>query len=461
MTHRQQRGVRSLRAGRDDGGHDRVPAARAPLPGMVLLTFPRPCPDPPGAEKASAPVPVGSPPGGAGRRSGTVGTGPPGARPALSLARDSGPVGLSRPAPAAARARARRSFHRGHQLAVPPRSTTLPRSRTRTHPSTPARQTMRDEEHARPAAASSTSRRDLVGGRGVEVLAGSSRISTGKSASSARAIASRWRSPPEIRCPAHRRRVASPSGSARTQSSSPALASAREAAHRTRHGAPGAGSRGSWCRRCGRPARRARRPADASSPASASISTPSSVIEPPRRAGSAAAPCERRLAGAARPDERDAPPGGEVEVDAVERPRPLARMAAPQAAHAQRQAGPRRAPGCGGSSTGGARASITSKTRAADARTRSSVCVAAGRGRDQLEGRERDQREHGEQHAVDARRERTAETPTSSEPHIASPAEQRGETLPDPRGAGAGQREARRARRRRAPRARAGPRARR
>ena len=77
--------------------------------------------------------------------------------------------------------------------------------------------------------------------------------------------------------------------------------------------------------------------------------------------------------------------------------------------------------------------SITSNTRAAARRTRCSVCVAAGRPADELEGDERDQREAREQHAVEPPGVHRRDADRAASPTSPSPQQQARQALADAR----------------------------
>ena len=109
---------------------------------------------------------------------------------------------------------------------------------------------------------------------------------------------------------------------------------------------------------------------------------------------------ERRLARAARPDDRDPPAGREVEVDAVERPRRVA-VARAQPAHAQDRRG--RAAGAAPRARAPARGASSAAEHApgAAAHAGRASCVGRGQAGHELEGGERDERDDREQHGVE------------------------------------------------------------
>ena len=139
-----------------------------------------------------------------------------------------------------------------------------------------------------------------------------------------------------------------------------------------------------------------------SSPSSSASSTPSSVTDPPsygRNRSRTAASVD--LPAPLSPTIATRRPGCEVEVDAVERPLLASRVAGTQSAQVDGvvERSGLRAGGRGSATVAGA--SITSSTRAAERRTRWSVCVAPGRPVDELKRRQRDECDHREQDAVE------------------------------------------------------------
>ena len=154
-----------------------------------------------------------------------------------------------------------------------------------------------------------------------------------------------------------------------------------------------------------------------------------------RRGGTAAAPrrastCRRRWVRRRRPAGRGRGRGRRRRAPGrgarIAKRRPLTRRACGRRGSAS---------GCAGSLTG-AGVSITSITRAAQRRTRWSVCVAAGRPVTSSNATSGISASPASS-TPSSRPSCTAVTPTSSAPHIARPAAQAREALPDARGAGA------------------------
>ena len=190
-------------------------------------------------------------------------------------------------------------------------------------------QTVRDQQRRAVSRDGEQVGDDRVGRRRIEMLAGLVEDQHGKSASRARAIARRCRCPPDIRAPRSptsvsqaRRAARRPSRSSRTRGER--ARSSSSLASRVR----GGGSPRACCRRCARPGRRGRpravliaverrRARDAVERDRARL----------RRGGTAAAPPRASTSRAARPDDGHAPAGAQVEVESVERPASLARVA--------------------------------------------------------------------------------------------------------------------------------------
>ena len=209
---------------------------------------------------------------------------------------------------------------------------------------------------------------------------GSSRMRTGKSASSERATARRWRWPPDILAPRSPSSVSRPAGRLSPSRAGERPTGPRESHPRWPRARPPGGSPRPWCRRCGRPARRGR--PRACSPRRSGPRCPcrQASRRPAHSPESAAArprawTCRRRW---------DPPP--QPCAAARGRGRSPPAQAGPlrdSGSRARLPAGGRGRAGSSaewaGSDTGG-ETSITPNTRAAERRTRWRVCVAVGSG---------------------------------------------------------------------------------
>ena len=165
-----------------------------------------------------------------------------------------------------------------------------------------------------------------------------------------------------------------------SRAAGPVRRAARRSPLSWRRGGPAGGSPARWCRRCGVSwAARPDDPADVLAGQRAS-----SIAIQGHRAGSYGRKPQqdrgqRRLARSARTDDADPPAGRQVEVDAVQRPRAVGPVAGAQPlGGGGGRGGSRSGAGTSGSATAGG-ASMTSKTRAAERRTRSRLWAAAGR----------------------------------------------------------------------------------
>ena len=222
---------------------------------------------------------------------------------------------------------------------------------------------------------------------------GSSRTSTGASARSARASTRRWRCPPESRVPSSPTSVSSPSGSDSTQSRELRTPKRLVELGVGRVGArQAAGSRGSSNRRRAPPGRRARTYAATSSCAQLSHVVAVDRDAPALRVEEAEEEIRhRRLAGAARADERHALPRLESQVESVEGGRFACRV--PRRHRARARTTGRAAGAASGEDrvmTVGSR-SMSSRTRRPAATVAASSWAAAGSGSDSLERRKGEQ----------------------------------------------------------------------
>ena len=240
---------------------------------------------------------------------------------------------------------------------------------------------------------------------GSRCSAGSSRTRIGKSASRARATATRWRWPPERRAPAGPTSVARPAGSPASQSPRPTRSrTSTQLVVGRRAPARPAGSRPGSCRRGGRPGSTSPTTVRTSSADSRSSGTPSRVASPAVDGQEAHQDVgQRRLAGPARPDQGHPASRGEVEVDPAQDRSARCRGSRPTpSAGASVWAGT--APGSGSGTSGsstGAGASVDGE-HPAGRRARALQGLGGRRQRDhQLEGGQRDEREHGQQRAVE------------------------------------------------------------